>query len=74
MGFDVSCVDDFDRRLAELKSDKTPRFLARSTRGTWEFFTHAPVLGSGPYVELMSSGVVRRLEHRTTSDISYLDL
>ena len=74
MGLDANPADDFEHKLAELKLGNTPRYLAKSTRGTWEFFSQSPVLGSGPYVERMSGGVLRRWGNRTPSDISYIDL
>src|SRR5437868_5172152 len=65
---------DFDRKMLELKSGITPRFLVRSTAGTWELLRKAPSLGSGPYVERMPNRTIRQWNNRTEGDTSYVDL
>jgi hypothetical protein len=74
MALDPDRVDDLERKISDLKAGQTPRFVARSPEGPWEFSNEAPSLGSGPYVERMSNGVIRRWSNRTASDISYVDL
>src|SRR5215208_3651214 len=41
--------NEFDRKVHELRSGVTPRFLVRLTGGAWELLRQAPALGSGPY-------------------------
>jgi hypothetical protein len=63
---------EFERKLYELRSGGRPGFLIRTTAG-WEFSMHAPSLGSGPYFERLSNGMVRKWHNHSTGDMSYTD-
>jgi hypothetical protein len=64
---------EFERKLYELRLGSRPGFLVRSPAG-WELSTNAPSLGSGPYFERLSNGLVRKWHNHSTADMSYTDL
>jgi hypothetical protein len=65
---------DFERKLRELGSGAALGFVVRSESGAWELSRHQPPLGSGPYLERLSNGTVRKWNNQATSDMSYTDL
>jgi hypothetical protein len=71
---DKRAGNEFDRKMHELRSGVTPRFLVKLTGGAWELLRQAPALGSGPYIERMPNRTIRQWNNRTVGDTSYIDL